>query len=235
MIEAGAPTANHMEQIATDMTALLCNLMPTYSGDVAGLASGGLVRRMEAGGRALWDAWGLDALQRAIEFESDIARGWGVMALRCATDLSFADRLALALPYADDPHFAVREWAWLSLRQAVADNPLGAIPHLIPLASARSPRVRRLASEVTRPVSVWGRHIQALKADPDAAVEILEPLRSDDARYVQTSVANWINDASKSRPDWSEALVERWGREAPESASTAWICARALRSLRRHA
>ena len=61
---------------------------------------------------------------------------------------------------------------------------------------------------------------------------LLEPVRSDPERYVQNAVANWLNDASKSRPDWVRGVCERWERESP-TRETAWIVRRGLRTLRK--
>ena len=49
---------------------------------------------------------------------------------------------------------------------------------------------------------------------------------------MQNAVANWLNDASKSRPELVIALTERWSAESPTKA-TAYIVRRALRTLRR--
>ena len=57
-------------------------------------------------------------------------------------------------------------------------------------------------------------------------------MRSDPSRYVQNAVANWLNDASKSRPDWVQVITARWTEESP-TRETAYIVNRGLRTLRK--
>jgi 3-methyladenine DNA glycosylase AlkC len=152
------------------------------------------------------------------------------MAVGAAADLDLDSRLSLIHAFADDQHFAVREWAWLSLRPHVASDIDAAISSLVAWTDAESPRIRRFAAEVTRPRGgVWSTHIPALKQQPARGLRILEPLKADESRYVQDSVANWLNDASRSSPDWVRATCARWLQLT--SPETARICKRGMRGL----
>ncbi|MCK8465601.1 DNA alkylation repair protein [Microbacterium sp. KSW4-16] len=191
----------------------------------------GILARMQAIGVALHAQLGAEACTALTEHVSDTVRGWGWFALTAAPSAQApADLIGLVLPAAHDPHFGVREWAWMTVRVPLAADLAASIPALAALTDHASERVRRFACETLRPRGVWAKHIPALKADPQLGEAILEPLRADPSRYVQDSVANWINDAAKTRPDWATALGERWTAESVET-STARIIRRGLRSL----
>jgi 3-methyladenine DNA glycosylase AlkC len=232
-LERGEPSANHMEQIAIDMGALLETAFPDLAEETDRLRSGGLVTKMRAGGRLLFEALGEEAWVAAQASGSDSVRGWGAMAVAACPDLSLAERLSHLRAFADDPHFAVREWAWLSFRPTVAAELGGAIGALGEWTEEPSPNLRRFASEATRPRGVWSVHILALKQEPALGLPILSPLRADKSRYVQDSVANWLNDASKSRPQWVADICANWA--AAGDANTERICRRAMRTLARAA
>lgn len=230
LLAQGGSSANHMEQIALDMGALLCNAFPDLSEHAGRLREGGLVRKMRVGGEVLYEAYGQDAWSRALAHESDTVRGWGAMAVAAWDPLATGALMESIRPFADDRHFAVREWAWLSARERVVAEPAQAIALLCDWTLDASPRVRRFASEATRPRGVWSAHVPALKRNPELAEGILYGLRGDASGYVQDSVGNWLNDASKSRPDWVESTCATWLAGDPPRA-TRRICRRGMRTL----
>jgi len=78
---------------------------------------------------------------------------------------------------------------------------------------------------------VWAKHIAYLRKDPKPGLNVLAPLKSDGAKYVQDSVANWLNDAAKEHPKWVKAVIDSWLQDSDTDA-TVYIAKRALRSLK---
>jgi 3-methyladenine DNA glycosylase AlkC len=223
-----ATTANLMEGLAIDQTALLRQCFP----DITLAAHAGtlpLTQRMQYIARTLLDHAGNDALPALINHPSDTVRGWAcyVVSLH-ATDIIHA--LELIRPLAEDAHWGVREWAWIAVRPHLTLQLEVGLEKLQPWIEASSERIRRYASEITRPRGVWCKHLQPLKEEPWLALPLLEPLKDDPSRYVQLSVGNWLNDASKSQPEWVKSICEEWLDTSPTKA-TQHICKRGLRSL----
>lgn len=192
------------------------------------------VRRHEHVARALYDMASVradrDAIAHAIATHpSDVARCWAAQWV-LFSGLPLPRKLNAVRRFAGDPHFGVRELAWMAVRDEVAGAVDEAVALLQPWATYPDENIRRFASEATRPRGVWCAQIEALKAEPWRGLALLEPLKADPSRYVQNSVANWLNDAAKTQPAWVEELCARWQAEsrAPE---TAYIVRRATRSL----
>ena len=190
----------------------------------------GVTRRMALAARTLLDHGGGRSIDPLLAHPSDTVRGWAAYMVGLLPGLPLADRLARVRPLADDSHFGVREWAWLAVRPHVAADVDAAVRLLAAWTAGPSANVRRFASEVTRPRGVWCAHIDRLKASPELGLPVLEPLRADPAKYVQDSVANWLNDAAKTQPAWVRSLCARWAAES-DAAATHRICKRATRSL----
>lgn len=170
--------------------------------------------------------------ERLASHPSDTARAWAAQILACIADMPLSERLRLARRFASDPNMGVREIAWDTWRPfAVRELPL-AFSLLEGWVADEDPSIRRCAVEGTRPRGVWTAHIAALKDDPSPGLRLLEPVRSDSSDYVRKAVANWLNDASKSRPEWATATCARWSRES-RTKETAWIVQRAMRTLRK--
>ncbi len=218
------------ENLAVDLAVLMATVIP----DLAGAARQidpklGITKRMALAAKIISDDSGQKRLAWLTAHPSDMVRGWGTFLLASDPALSLAAKLQAMRPFADDPHFSVREWAWLALRPDIVAAPEEAIQALVPFTKERSEYLRRFASEATRPNGVWATHVKRLKANPEVGLPIIEPLRADPSRYVQDSVANWLNDAWKSQPQWVEAVCARWTEDSP-SAATAYIVKRALRN-----
>lgn len=98
------------------------------------------------------------------------------------------------------------------------------------LAWAEHPNehVRRLASEGLRPRLPWGQDVTWLKKDPTVTLPVLEKLKNDPSEYVRRSVANHLNDISKSHPDWLLQVAARWKGNSP---ATDALLKHALRGL----
>lgn len=160
---------------------------------------------------------------------SDVARCWAAQWVTLS-GLPLPAQLEAVRRFAADPHFGVREIAWMAVRDAVIASLDEALSLLQPWVGEPDPNIRRFASELTRPRGVWCAQIDAFKTEPWRALALLEPLRADPSRYVQNSVANWLNDASKSQGEWVDTLCARWVAES-DTPETRYIAKRALRTL----
>lgn len=230
-----AETMSLPECLAVDFAVLMKSSFPGVSRRqidlMESLADKGVTRRMSAAARILLESGGGRMLSEIVGHPSDTVRGWGAYLIGILPSLSLADRLRLVRPLADDAHFGVREWAWLGLRSNVSGEIEWALQLLHPWAKDSSVYIRRFASEATRPRGVWSEHIAELKQTPDIALKLLNCYPVEKERYVQDSVANWLNDASKSKPLWVRDVCRKWLAKHPGNPHTERICFRAMRSI----
>ncbi len=161
---------------------------------------------------------------------ADMVRCWAAYFVGGNDELSINAKLTRIQPFAADRHFGVREVGWIAVRPTIIQQLSPAIDILAKWTSSSDTNIRRFASEATRPRGVWCPHIEELKQNPALALSILEPLKSDSARYVQDSVGNWLNDASKTQPEFVVNLCQKWTTESP-TKETAYIVKKALRAL----
>lgn len=235
-LDAGAEASTLTDCLAVDFAALMAHVLPGIGAgaldEMRQASAAGISRRMPLAARLAAAHLGPGAAAALGAHASDTVRGWGCFVIGLPGEADLAARLAAIRPLADDPHFGVREWAWMALRPHLVAELERAIALLVDWTADPSPFVRRFASEATRPRGVWCAHIGALRRQPELGLALLEPLRANSSGYVQDSVGNWLNDASKDRPEWVEGLCARWAAESP-GPETERICRRALRSIRR--
>ena len=161
---------------------------------------------------------------------SDSVRCYACYLVALHTEIPLEDKLHKLKPLVADSHFGVREIIWMALRPEMSEHLDFSIAFLSHWAESEDENIRRFSTEALRPRGVWCAHIEALKEKPEQYLPILDKLKSDKAKYVQDSVGNWLNDASKTRPDFVTALCERWERESP-TKETKYIVKKALRTI----
>lgn len=160
---------------------------------------------------------------------SDSVRCWAAY-LNKNYNLSLEEKLTYIHPFAADHHFGVREISWMSIRKDLSQHIDKSIELLTEWAQSNDENIRRFSIEVIRPRGVWTKHIEILKQEPNKALPILDLLKSDPSKYVQDSVGNWLNDASKAQPEWVLSLCEKWTTES-DTKATARIVKKAKRTL----
>jgi 3-methyladenine DNA glycosylase AlkC len=207
-LDAGThETANLTEGLGINMNKLLSALAPSIPKNSIDLELGVVQRMAQAG--ALLRLHQID-LSSSI---SDTARGWAAFAIGQNESIDPIKRLAAMRVFAADSHFGVREWAWMAVRAIVVSDPKMAINTLTLWTSNQDANLRRFASEATRPRGVWAASIPLLRKEPLHALPILNRLRHDTERYVEDSVANWLNDAVKDQPEWVLGLLKQWAAD----------------------
>lgn len=133
-------------------------------------------------------------------------------------DVSMA-ALARYTPYAS-AEFAVRSFIIIDEERMMAQ--------MAAWARHDNEHVRRLASEGCRPRLPWGQALQSFLKDPSPVLSILEQLKADPSPYVRKSVANNLNDISKTHPDLVVKIARDWyGKDE----NTDWIVKHGCRTL----
>ncbi|APH59633.1 Hypothetical protein GbCGDNIH7_1303 [Granulibacter bethesdensis] len=237
LLNAGTIEATTLSEcLSVNFASLLSQVFPAIGPDailkMQREEEEGILRRMALAASLIFEHNGMAGLDILRNHSSDTVRGWACFMVGVAAGQTLAERLAMIRPFADDHHFGVREWAWMAVRPHIAADLDHALALLAGWTTDSSERLRRFASEATRPRGVWCSHLRALRQCPGKALPVLQPLRADPAPYVQDSVGNWLNDASKDQPDWVRSLCTQWSAESAGLA-TARICRRALRSINR--
>lgn len=236
-------TANLNEFLAIDLARLTRNVArdiglephaERITDTLAMLGAFAPVKRHAHVARALYDLAepraDRDAVAHALATHpSDVARCWAAQWIMFS-GLTLTDKLRCVRRFAADAHFNVRETAWMAVRDEIAGAVDEAVTLLQPWVREPDENLRRFASEATRPRGVWCAPVAALKEQPWRALPLIEPLKADPSRYVQNSVGNWLNDASKTQPEWVREVCRRWLAQS-QAPATAYIARRALRTI----
>jgi len=121
--------------------------------------------------------------------------------------------------------------AEFDIRGFLADDLDGTLARMAAWSKHRDWRVRRLASEGSRPLLPWGMRVPALVADPTRAAAILDRLHDDPNEVVRRSVANHLNDVAKKHPEHAVATARAWLAKPRHPDRAAATVRHALRTL----
>jgi 3-methyladenine DNA glycosylase AlkC len=219
--EGTMQSATLSELLAVDFAYLMSHGFPAIKGEAIDrmhtAANLGITKRMELAATILTEQLDPKEIKGLLLHPSDTVRGWAAYCITVDPSLSLEKAIDRVRPLADDPHFGVREWAWLAVRPMVAQDIKKSINLFMPWTIDPSENIRRFA-------------IEALKTSPELGEGLLDRVMEDPSRYVQDSCANWLNDASKSCPDWVVGYCVKW-RKKSDSQPVGYITRRALRSL----
>lgn len=118
--------------------------------------------------------------------------------------------------------------AEFAVRSFIIDNENRMMKQMAIWAKDDNEHVRRLASEGCRPRLPWGQALPNFQKDPSLVLNILEQLKSDPSRYVCKSVANNLNDISKTHPNLVVRIAKSW---YGKNRDTDWIVKHGCRTL----
>ncbi|MGM0834720.1 MAG: DNA alkylation repair protein [Bacillota bacterium] len=124
--------------------------------------------------------------------------------------------------------FTIRSSSEFAVRPFLIRHPKRMMEQMYVWSKDSNEHVRRLASEGCRPQLPWGQALPLFKKNPDPILPILDQLKADPYLYVRKSVANNLNDISKTHPDLVIQIAKAW---YGENEHTNWMIKHACRTL----
>ena len=118
--------------------------------------------------------------------------------------------------------------AEFAVRPFIINNEKLMMAQMYSWAKHKNEHVRRLASEGCRPALPWAQALPKYKKDPTPVLPILKQLKTDPSPYVRKSVANNLNDISKTHPDLVTKLAKEW---YGKNELTDWVVKHGCRTL----
>jgi len=97
-----------------------------------------------------------------------------------------------------------------AVRPYIVKYPEPMLTQMLLWSQHQDSRVRRLASEGSRPRLPWAMGLPSLKQDPTPLLAILDNLKQDPEEIVRRSVANNLNDIAKDNADVVIDIAKKW-------------------------
>ena len=124
--------------------------------------------------------------------------------------------------------FTIHSSAEFEVRWFIINHEEQMMAQMYEWAQHENEHLRRLASEGCRPALPWASALPKYKQDPTPILPILETLKADPSLYVRKSVANNLNDISKTHPELVITIAKKW---YGDNVNTNWIVKHACRTL----
>ncbi|QIM16330.1 DNA alkylation repair protein [Leucobacter insecticola] len=137
-----------------------------------------------------------------------LAASWS--AIEAGTDQAFDNGMELMR------ELTPRMSSEFSVRPLLLHNLSRGLRHMTEWTGDPDWNVRRLASEGSRPLLPWGERLPVLVTDPSPTLPILNALYDDPEESVRRSVANHLNDHSRTHPELTVLTVRGWQRSGGE-------------------
>ena len=134
--------------------------------------------------------------------------GFGYIALADYIEVYGQDDLAASISAMEEVTQLIS--CEFAVRPFIQKYPEEMMARMLTWADHDSWKVRRLASEGSRPRLPWGMALQQFKKDPTPVLPILEKLKNDPSEDVRRSVANNLNDIAKDHPGRMLSVVKNW-------------------------
>ncbi|MGB3761561.1 MAG: hypothetical protein WBA07_35140 [Rivularia sp. (in: cyanobacteria)] len=119
--------------------------------------------------------------------------------------------------------------AEFAIRPFILQHPDKTLSRLMEWTSDQDWRVRRLASEGSRPRLPWSIQLKPFIENPSFIIGILNQLYNDQNLIVRRSVANNLNDIASYHPDLAVETAQHWWDSGDELAQ--WTVRHGLRTL----
>ncbi|MCL2353298.1 MAG: DNA alkylation repair protein [Defluviitaleaceae bacterium] len=169
----------------------------------------------------------LAVLYDVIEHYEGYTNGFSIIFTDFIEEFGLADE-DWAISIAACEHFTKYGTAEGAVRPFIIKDEKRMMAQMYEWSKSDNEHVRRLASEGCRPALPWFMALPSFKKDPTPILPILEELKTDPSLYVRKSVANNINDISKTHPQLMIDLAKKWhGKDK----NTDWIVKHGLRTL----
>jgi len=228
---------DYLNKLATDIQAVYCQFQTAdFVSSVMdetwdGLELKGRMRQITINLRKFLPdnyAEAIGIIDKVIIGYGDWLTGFGAMFFPDFVEVYGLDEVNWDISIAALERYTCHASAEFAVRPFIIKDEKRMMAQMYAWAKSDKPHVRRLSSEGCRPALPWAQALPKFKKDPSPVLSILEQLKTDPDYYVRKSVANNLNDISKTHPELVAKLAKEW---YGKNEHTDWIVKHACRTL----